>query len=417
MAERQAQVWVQIGGKDVLAGRLWSHRRRGAESQTFSYDADYIARRDAYELDPGLQLVVGQQQTPGDKSIFGAFSDAAPDRWGRRLITRAEKQRVKREGGAERSFGETDYLLGVRDDLRQGALRFRAAGSDVFLADETEGVPYLLELPRLLSAADRLERDEASEEELRTLLRGGSSLGGARPKAHVLDADGRVSIAKFPSPANDDWDVMRWESVTLQLARDSGIHAPDSALHLIDGQPVLVLRRFDRVRDQRVGYVSAMTMLELNDGDRGSYVDIADVIERFSPSATEDLRQLWRRAAFSVLVSNFDDHLRNHGFLRTTSAGWTLSPAFDLNPDPRPGPRLLSTSIDYGEDEARVDTLMSVADYFRLDASTAETVLGEVGKATSRWRSRAREAGLRDADLEQMEPAFEHEQAAIARTL
>jgi serine/threonine-protein kinase HipA len=417
MAEREVQVWVQIRGEDVLAGRLWSHRRRGAESQTFSYDVDYIARRDAYELDPALQLVVGQQQTPAERRIFGAFSDAAPDRWGRRLITRTEKQRVKREGGAEKSFGETDYLLGVRDDLRQGALRFRAADSDVFLADEIEGIPYLLELPRLLRAADSLERDEASEDELRTLLRGGSSLGGARPKAHVLDADGRISIAKFPSPASDDWDVMRWESVTLQLARDSGIRVPDSALHLIDGQPVLVVRRFDRVRDQRVGYVSAMTMLEFNDGDRGTYVEIADVIERFSPSATEDLRQLWRRAAFSVLVSNFDDHLRNHGFLRTTSAGWSLSPAFDLNPDPRPGPRLLSTSIDYGEDEARVDTLMSVADYFRLDGSAARTVLKEVGAATAKWRLLAREAGLRDVDLEQMEPAFEHEQAAIVRDL
>jgi serine/threonine-protein kinase HipA len=416
MAEREVQVWVQIGGEDLLAGRLWSHRRRGAESQTFSYDADYIARRDAYEFDPALPLVLGQQQTPANKSIFGAFSDSAPDRWGRRLIARAEKQRVKRDGGAERSFGETDYLLGVRDDLRQGALRFRDAGSGVFLADET-GVPHLLELPRLLSAADHLERDEASEDEVRTLLRGGSSLGGARPKAHVLDADGRISIAKFPSAANDDWDVMRWESVTLQLARDSGIRVPDSALHMIDGQPVLVVRRFDRVGDQRVGYVSAMTMLEFNDGDRGTYVDIADVIERSSPRATDELRQLWRRVAFSVLVSNLDDHLRNHGFLRTTSAGWSLSPAFDLNPDPRPGPRLLSTSIDYGEDEARVDTLMSVADYFRLDEPTAGTVLSEVSAATGNWRSRAREAGLRDVDIEQMEPAFEHEQAAIARTL
>jgi serine/threonine-protein kinase HipA len=308
-------------------------------------------------------------------------------------------------------------LLGVRDDLRQGALRFRDVDGGVFLADEIDGVPHLLELPRWLSAADRLERDEASEDELRALLRGGSSLGGARPKAHVLDAEGRISIAKFPSPANDGWDVIRWESVTLQLAHDSGIRVPDSALHVIDGQPVLVVRRFDRVRDQRVGYVSAMTMLELNDGDRGSYVEIADVIERFSPSATADLRQLWRRAAFSVLVSNFDDHLRNHGFLWETSAGWSLSPAFDMNPDPRPGPRLLSTSIDFGEDEARVDTLLAVADYFRLDASTAKTVLGEVVAATGNWRARARETGLRDAALAQMEPAFEHEQAAIARAL
>ena len=325
MAEREVQVWVQIAGKDVLAGRLWSHRRRGAESQTFSYDADYIARRDAYELDPSLQLVVGQQQTPVDKRIFGAFSDAAPDRWGRRLITRAEKQRVKREGGAEKSFGETDYLLGVRDDLRQGALRFRAATAirSSRTRSRASRICWICPPPgrcRQLGTR-RGERGRVTNPAAR------GQLARRRPsEGHVLDADGRISIAKIPSPANDDWDVMRWESVTLQLARDSGVRVPDSALHVIDGQPVLVVRRFDRVRDQRVGYVSAMTMLESNDGDRGSYLEIADAIERFSPSATEDLRQLWRRAAFSVLVSNLDDHLRNHGFLRTTSAGWSLSP-------------------------------------------------------------------------------------------
>jgi serine/threonine-protein kinase HipA len=417
MAEREVEVWVQIGGEDVLAGRLWSHRRRGTESQTFAYDSGYVARTDAYELDPALQLVLGQQQTPANVSMFGAFSDCAPDRWGRRLIARAEQQRVRTEGGAARSFGEADYLLGVRDDLRQGALRFRVQGSEVFAADEVEGVPYLLELPRLLSAAEHLERDEASEAELRTLLRGGSSLGGARPKAHVLDERGHISIAKFPSPSNDDWDVMRWERVALELARASGIHVSDSALHVIDGKPVLVVRRFDRIMGRRVGYVSAMTMLEATDGDHGSYLEIADVIERLSPDATEDVRELWRRAAFSVLVSNFDDHLRNHGFLRLSSAGWSLSPAFDLNPDPRPGLRRLSTAIDFEDDEARVDTLLGVADGFRLGPDDARAVLGEVSRATSEWRSVARRTGLSEAELEQMAPAFEHDQAAIARQL
>ncbi len=414
MAESAVDVLVRIGRADVLAGRLWSHRRRGVESATFAYDAGYLARPDAYELDPALALVAHQQQTPAGRAMFGAFSDCAPDRWGRRLITRVEGQRVRREGGAERSFGEIDYLLGVRDDLRQGALRFRDPSTGTYLADETAGAPLLIDLPKLLGAADRLERDEAGEDELRMLLRGGSSLGGARPKAHVLDAEGRVAIAKFPSPASDEWDVMRWEAVALALARAAGIRVPDSALHLIDAKPVLIVDRFDRVGDLRIGYVSAMTMLEAGDGDRGSYLEIADAVERHSLNAGEDLRQLWRRIAFSILISNTDDHLRNHGFLRTNSAGWTLSPAFDLNPDPSPGPKHLSTAVDLDDTTASVDTLMSVSEHFRLDDDDARQVLREVAAATSQWRTAAEKAGLDRAAIERMAPAFEHDQAARA---
>lgn len=417
MAESAVEVVVQIKGEDILAGRLWSHRRRTAESATFAYDADYLGRPEAYQLDPALSLIAGQQQTPAGRAMFGAFSDCAPDRWGRRLITRAERYRVGREGGAERSFGEIGYLLGVRDDLRQGALRFRDPGARTYLADEATGVPPLVELPKLLNAADRLERDEASEDELRTLLRGGSSLGGARPKAHVLDDRGRGAIAKFPSTANDDWDVMRWEAVALRLALAAGISVPDETLHLIDGKTVLIVHRFDRVGDLRIGYVSAMTMLEANDGDHGSYLDIAGVIEGHSPKTSDDLRQLWRRIAFSILISNTDDHLRNHGFLRASSAGWILAPAFDLNPDPRPGPKHLSTAIDFNDTSASVDRLMDVAEYFRLADGEARQVLGEVSDATSQWRKVADEAGLGRGAIEQMAPAFEHDQAKLARQI
>lgn len=417
MADSDVEVVVQIGGEGVSAGRLWSHRRRGAESATFSYATEYLARRDAYELDPSLPLAAGQQQTPVDRAMFGAFSDCAPDRWGRRLIARAERQRVRREGGAERSFGEIDYLLGVRDDLRQGALRLLEPATGVYLADEAGAVPLLLDIPRLLGAAELLERDEAGEEELRTLLRAGSSLGGARPKAHVLDANGRVSIAKFPNAAGDEWDVMRWEAVALRLARAAGIDVPEWTLHLIDGKSVLIVRRFDRALDLRVGYVSAMTMLEARYGDHGSYLDIAEVIERHSPETAKDLRQLWRRIAFSVLISNTDDHLRNHGFLRTSSAGWTLSPAFDLNPNPSPGRKHLCTAIDFDDTTASVDTLMAVAGYFRLDDEEAREVLGEVTLASSQWRAAAEKAGLQRAEVERMAAAFEHDRAERAREL
>lgn len=408
MADRVVDVGVEIAGRNVLAGRLWSHRRRAAESATFAYDAGYLAQADAYALDPALPLVAGQQQTPQSSPIFGAFSDCAPDRWGRRLIDRAEKRRVEREGGAERSRGEIDYLLGVRDDLRQGALRFRDPETGAHLAGEASGVPRVVELGALLHAAERLERDEASEAELRELLRGGSSLGGARPKAHVRATDGRVAIAKFPSPLHDGWDVIRWEAVALDLARRAGVSVPLSELHVIDGKPVLVVDRFDRAGERRIGYASAMTMLQATDGDSGwSYLDIAGVIEAQSPAVTKDLRELWRRIAFTVLISNTDDHLRNHGFLRSSTAGWSLSPAFDLNPDPRPGPKLLSTAIDEGSPEASIATLMSVADVFRLRDDDARGILAEVVQATAGWRESARRHGIPEPELNQMASAFD----------
>ncbi|HET7483935.1 MAG TPA: type II toxin-antitoxin system HipA family toxin [Solirubrobacterales bacterium] len=417
MADTAVDVIVQIGGDDVLAGRLWSHRRPGSESATFSYASDFLERPNAYELDPLLPLFEGQQQTPENKATFGAFADGAPDRWGRRLIHRTERQRARRDEDAERSFGEIDYLLGVRDDLRQGALRFRDPETGTCLADEHSGVPDLLGLPELLGAAERMDRDEADQPTLERLLHGGSSLGGARPKAHVLDQAGRIAIAKFPSPVSDEWDVMRWEAVALKLAGEAGIRVPDWTLHPVGERPVLILDRFDRTAGQRIGYVSAMTMLEASDGDQGSYLDIADAIERHSPSASDDLRQLWRRIAFSVLIRNTDDHLRNHGFLRTSTAGWSLSPAFDLNPDPAPGPKHLSTLIDYDTAVARIDVLMGVAEYFRLNDEGARAILREVFSATTGWRNTARAMGLDRAEIDQMESAFEHEQAKVAREM
>ncbi len=417
MAEIEIEVIVQIAGRDILAGRLWSHRRHNTESTTFSYADEYLAHGDAYELDPMLPLTSGAQQTPARRSIFGAFSDCAPDRWGRRLMQRSERQRIDREGGAERSFGEIDYLLGVRDDLRQGALRFRDPNTDAYFADEDRGVPQLVDLPELLGAAERLEQDDASESDLHMLLQGGSSLGGARPKAHVLDRTGRVAIAKFPSPAKDEWDVIRWEALALTLAERAGLSVPPRMLQIIDGRAVLITDRFDRDGDRRVGYVSAMTMLEATDGEQGSYLDIAEVIERYSANATADLQQLWRRIAFSILISNTDDHLRNHGFLRTSTAGWSLSPAFDINPDPRPGPKHLCTAIDYDTTVASIDTLMGVAEHFRLTDAEARTTLAHVAHITSQWRAAAHDMGLKAADIENMARAFEHEQAKVARKI
>jgi serine/threonine-protein kinase HipA len=343
------------------------------------------------------------------------MSDCAPDGWGRRLVRRAESQRARDAGTQQRGLTEVDFLLGARDDLRQGALRFREHDGDRYLAVDTDGVPHLLGLARLLNAAEELERDEPSGEDLRLLLHGGSSLGGARPKAHVLDTEGRLAIAKFPSPQGDAWDVIRWEAVALTLAADAGITVPEHKLHVIENRPVLVLRRFDRDRSGRVGYLSAMSMLQANDGEQASYLEIAQVLEERSSEASADLRELWRRIVFTVLISNTDDHLRNHGFLRKSTAGWSLAPAFDLNPDPEGAHRQLATAIDENNARASIATALEVAEEFRLSESQARDILKEVSDATARWRDVARAMGLGDSEIERIEPAFEHEQSASAR--
>lgn len=413
--EREVDVVVQLAGEDVVAGRMWSHRRGKAESATFSYSSEYLARGDAYPLDPLLQLGSGQIQTPIGRPLFGAFTDCAPDRWGKMLIQR--RQRKRSDGAGDQGFGEVDYLLGVRDDLRQGALRFRDPETGEILAGGEEGVPHLVDLPELLDLADRAERDVADEQELEVLLRGGSSLGGARPKAHVLDRDGEIAIAKFPRLSGDEWDVVRWEAVTLGLARKGGIATPPSRIHEIDGKGVMVVQRFDRNLGVRIGYVSAMTMLEASDGEVRTYLDMVEVIEEGSDRVTEDLHELWRRIAFSVLVSNTDNHLRNHGFLRLTSGGWALSPVFDVNPDPEPGPKLLSTAIDGQSNVADLGLLLENAELFRLDEDQARGIVAEVSAATSGWREAARRAGLPTGEIALMEAAFEHGSARLAEEI
>jgi serine/threonine-protein kinase HipA len=417
MVEQPIEVDVQIAGRAVPAGRLWTHRHGQSESATFSYREDYLQRADAYELDPGLPLQAGQQQTPVKQALFGAMSDCAPDGWGRRLLRRAEAERVRAARARQRGLAEVDFLLGARDDLRQGALRFRSHDSERYLAVDTEGVPHLIGLPRLLNAAEELERDEPTSEDLRLLLHGASSLGGARPKAHVLDTEGRLAIAKFPSPTADDWDAIRWEAVALTLAEDAGIAVAEHYLHVTENRPVLVVRRFDRDDGGRIGYVSAMTMLQARDDEHASYLEIAEAIEERSPDAGADLRELWRRIVFTILISNTDDHLRNHGFLRKSTAGWSLSPAFDLNPNPEGGARQLATAIDEHDTRPSIATALGVAELFRVSEAQARTIVAEVSVATERWRDVARETGLGTQQITRLEPAFEHEQSAAARAL
>jgi len=400
------EVWVLLGGVATQAGFVYSHRRGRTESASFTYIGDYLAAPGAYALDPTLPLTSGTLQTPTGMNLFGTLSDCAPDRWGRTLVKKHEAALARAEGRATRQLGEIDYLLGVRDDLRQGALRFRRSGGP-FLAPEDHGVPALTDLPALLDLAARAEDETADLSDLQRLIRVGSSLGGARPKAHVRDLSGRIAIAKFPSARSDTWDVMAWEKVALDLAHAAGVVVPPSRLLNLAGRNVVVVDRFDRSSaGERIGYVSAMTMLEANDGDQRSYLEIADVIEQRSLSARAELAQLWRRMAFTVLISNTDDHLRNHGFLHDGADAWRLAPAFDLNPDPAPGPKLLSTTIDFDRDEADIAVVMEVAEQFRLDKAQAAFVLGEVVDSVSSWRRVAGRHGLGKSAQDDMAAAF-----------
>jgi serine/threonine-protein kinase HipA len=417
MTDTIVDVLVQIAGEDVPAGRLWAHPHPRSGSATFAYLPEYLAREDSYELDPRLAEHTGQQQTAEGQALFGAFSDAAPDGWGRRLIRRNEIHHAEKHGVPERDIPEIDYLLGVRDQLRQGALRFRTSADGTYLGDDHRGVPHLIDLQRLLGAAEQLERGQETDEDLQLLLEGGSSLGGARPKAHVLDTQGQLSIAKFPAPENDKWDVIRWEAAALTLAGAAGLRVPEFRLHEIAGRPVLIVRRFDRDAGGRVGYVSAMTMLEAQDGAEGSYVEIAEAIEEHSPAASADLRELWRRIVFSRLISNTDDHLRNHGFLRTSTAGWSLSPAFDLNPNPQAGGRGFSTAIEERRGGSDIEAAIELAGLFRLTRQQALAAIEEVDRATSSWRDVAKAIGLEPGALERMAAAFENDEVRIAREL
>ncbi len=412
----KVDVYVQLSGADVRAGQLVSHYGRGAESATFLYDAAYLANPRAYDLEPALPRVSGAQHTAVGTAMFHSFADSSPDRWGKVLISKAERRRAKEVGSTPRTLSEFSYLLGVRDDLRQGAIRFAISGTERFLADDVTGVPALTELPELLDLAEQTENDDEDLAGLRRLLRAGSSLGGARPKAHVRTDDGRIAIAKFPS-RSDQWNVMAWEKIAFELADAAGIAVPRSSLLKIAGRDVHVIDRFDRAGRTRIGYASAMTMLEARDGDTGSYLEIGSAIEEYSAAATLELHQLWRRIVFTILISNVDDHLRNHGFLRRQLSSWMLSPAFDLNPDPSPGAKYLSTAVNETDTEASIELALEVADMFRLSAPEAVGVLREVVAVTSRWAEFAARQGQTKKQIDQMAPAFEHEQAQIAGRL
>lgn len=413
MAEREpVEVTVESEGRELPAGTLWIHER-GGQSATFRYADSYLISSGSYDLDPMLPRAAGVFHTPANLALFGAFADSAPDRWGENLMRREERERAKSASATPRTLGKADFLLGGRDDTRQGAIRFRRPQSDSYYSMHHHSVPRLIDVARLMRAADRLRSDSGFDRDLADLIDAGSSLGGARPKAAVISSAGSLTIAKFPRPGSDEWDTPSWEEVQLRLARRAGISVASSELLPIAGRHVLLVDRFDRQGANRIGFASALTVLEATDGERRSYLEIADFIERYSPRADLDLRELYRRIIFSVLTSNTDDHLRNHAFLRVHH-GWVLSPAYDLNPNPS-NPTRLSTTIDFDDASASIELAVAVADHFRLSPADARGLVGEIERATSTWRDAARQLGLPGSEIERMAEAYETEQRHIAR--
>ncbi|MCA0424326.1 MAG: type II toxin-antitoxin system HipA family toxin [Proteobacteria bacterium] len=411
------EVHIDLGGQTRRVGLARSNRVRGNETVLFEYAPEWLTDANGFSLEPALSLGRGAFAPPAGQAMFGAIGDSAPDTWGRRLMQRAERRRATAEKRAVRTLTESDYILGVADETRLGALRFRKVGGAAFEAPLTTGVPALLELGRLLSITERILRDEETDEDLRVIFAPGSSLGGARPKASVIDQHGHLAIAKFPKET-DDYSIETWEEIALRLARLAGITTPEHRLVDVAGKAVLLSRRFDRQGSTRLPFLSAMAMMGAKDGTRGSYPEIVDALARHGARAKADAQELYRRVAFNVLISNVDDHLRNHGFLWLGSAGWSLSPAYDLNPVPTDlKARVLTTNIDLDEGTCSIDLLEAAAGHFGLGLAAARSTIKDVAQASSSWRAVAKDVGARSSEINRMASAFEHDDLAKALKL
>lgn len=411
------EVHIDLDGRTRPVGLARSNRVRGNETILFEYDPLWLNDPQCFSLEPALTLSRGAFPPPAGQAMFGSIGNSAPDTWGRRLMQRAERRLAEREKRAVRTLAESDYLLGVADKTRLGALRFRWVGDKTFQAPIQDGVPALVELGRLLQSTERILRNEETDEDLQLIFAPGSSLGGARPKASVIDQHGHLSIAKFPKET-DDYSVETWEEIALRLAGKAGIPTPHHELIYVGGKAVLLSRRFDRFGSKRIPFLSAMAMMGARDGERGSYPEIVDTLVRHGAQAKTDAHALYRRVVFNVMISNVDDHLRNHGFLWLGEAGWSLSPAYDLNPVPTDlKARVLTTNIDLDEGTCSLDLLEAASEFFGLTLSQARVIIKVVATVTATWREIAKEVGVRPAEITRMVSAFEHDDLKRALAL
>ena len=406
-------VYSDWSGSPELMGALHASAGRGKEIFSFEYRRDWVRSADSnLILDPDLSLFEGRQYAPPGKPLFGIFADSCPDRWGRLLMNRREAILARKEGRKPRALRESDYLLGVSDKTRMGALRFSLLEGGPFLSpDEDLSVPPWTTLRTLESASLAFENDEYGQEEkwLSQLLAPGSSLGGARPKASVRAPDGSLWIAKFPS-RHDEWNSGAWEIVAHDLAAKCGLNVPEAKLETFsDTGGTFLVKRFDRNGIRRIHFSSSMTLLGKTDSDTegASYLNMASFIKSSGALPKQDLNELWRRIVFNMAVSNTDDHLRNHGFI-LTDHGWTLSPMYDVNPSIYGD--TLSLNVDMNDNSISFDLALETAGYYGIDIHSAKTSIADIKKTiTQNWRILAAGHGLNKDAIKRMEPAFSME--------
>ena len=396
-----------------LIGELTYDSVRGSETYGFSYDKEWLVKYGDTFLSEDLQNYPGIQYTRPERDIFACFSDALPDRWGRTLLNRREQIAASEEKRPVRRLASFDYLMGIDDESRMGGFRFAETPGGKFINCEASlRVPPLASVREIMHAAHEIETSEEkhllpSKKWLAQLLHPGTSLGGARPKASVIDEDGRLTVAKFPS-RKDAYDVGLWEHFCHVMGRKAGINVAETNTISGEDYHILLSKRFDRnVTGKRIHFASALTLLGLNDGDNAStgygYTDIVDFIIQHGSNVEQNLEELYRRVVFYIIVGNSDDHFRNHGFLLTRK-GWELSPAYDINPTLYDNQSLL---INRTTSESDLNILLASAGDYMLSTEKAKTIIDEIKSAMKSWRSEARRLGLPQRDIDMFAPRFD----------
>jgi serine/threonine-protein kinase HipA len=401
--------WLEISGPKLI-GILAAHQGKGRKTFSFSYDEKWLETEKPFLFDSDITWNKGQQ-FPIGKSNFGIFNDSMPDTWGRTLMKRREAQIAKEEKRIVKNLHDIDFLLGVNDESRMGGLRFKLQEKEPFLNnDQARPTPLWSSVRELQHGISLIESDKDSKEVrkwLSILLAPGSSLGGARPKANIIDENGNLWIAKFPSK-EDTIDKAAWEFLAYKLAIKAGIEMAECKIEKISGKYfTFFTKRFDRSKQNRVHFASAMTMTGNNEDtikeNQPSYLDIAEFIQFNESNNTKELHQLWRRMVFNIAISNTDDHLRNHGFILNKS-GWQLSPAYDINPSiDKDG---LSLNIDSNNNTLDFDLAMSVGEYFQLKEKQMDDILNEIRGAVKNWKTEATKIGISKAEITLMSSAF-----------
>lgn len=410
---RNIEVHISLNNKTSRVGSLLVSKENDSEFLAFEYHSDWLENSFHFSLQPSLPISKTTFYPKRYQKMFGALGDSVPNSWGRRLMQRNEYANAKSEQRTPKLLRESDYLLGVTDFYRMGALRFKFSDTTDYLQTSEEGIPTPFNLRQFSEINQKLENRDETIEELRQIVRAGSSLGGARPKTSIIDNAGNLAIAKLPKKS-DQYCIQTWEHIALLIAEKAGISVPKHDLFSAGTVKVLLSWRFDRLGNMRIPFISAMSMLNAKDGDVGSYPEIVDQIRRWGCHAQKCTEELFRRIILNVLITNIDDHLRNHGFLWANHKGWALSPIYDINPVPRHNTsRILATNISLTNPTCSVELAIEQCELFGLSLKKAKSIAVQVGSAVSQWKVVAESFAIERNEIDYMESAFEHEDSEI----